>query len=396
MKTLYVHIGTPKTGTTAIQNFCIVNRKILQKNGFCFPALKYRYIGKPGFKNGMFLTSRVYDPQNGRQPEEEKRRFEEGLSRIEALFQKYDNVILSDEGIWYHVRHGRESLWEELKEAGDRAGYTVKVIVYLRRQDHLLVSSYNQKIKRRGFMKTNNTLTWKEYSDKYNKHINPDYYKTLKCAADVLGRENIIARRYDRKHLKGGDSREDFLDVLGLSLTPDYVMDDVINNTRLSLNQCEIKRIINDLPGTTLWEDRYIQEILLQFSNLSENDYPCSVWSKSDAMGFMEKFREDNDKAAEEFIGDGKPLFEDKYPDSELWKKDNPYLIDDVIRYAAMSNLMLTRRIQQLEEAVQDMEQRIQKQQDDISNFNLFRDRVKHPVKTVFDKIKGEKNDPQD
>lgn len=391
MKTLYVHVGTPKTGTTAIQNFCVANRKILEKNGFCFPALKFHYTGKPGFKNGMFLTGRVYDAQDGRQPEEEKRRFEEGLSYIETLFQKWDNIILSDEGIWYEVRRGRKSLWKELKESGDRSGYTVKIIVYLRRQDHLLVSSWNQRIKRRSFMKGNNTLTWKEYSDKYNKHINPDYYKTLKCAADVLGRENIIVRRYDREHLKDGNSQADFLDVLGLSLTPDYAMDDVIKNTRFSLNVCEMKRIINGLPETSLREDRYIQEILLRFSDLSEADYPCSVWSKSDAMDFMEKFREDNDKAAEEFIGDGKPLFEDKYPDSELWKKDNPYLIDDVIRFAAMSNLILTRRIQKLEKTIQDMELRNQKQQSDISDFNLFRDKVKHPVKTVFDKIKGEK-----
>ena len=37
MKTLHVHIGTPKTATTAIQHFCKENAKILAEKGFCYP-----------------------------------------------------------------------------------------------------------------------------------------------------------------------------------------------------------------------------------------------------------------------------------------------------------------------------------------------------------------------
>ena len=33
MKTLYLHIGTPKTGTSALQYFCAGNRKILEEKG---------------------------------------------------------------------------------------------------------------------------------------------------------------------------------------------------------------------------------------------------------------------------------------------------------------------------------------------------------------------------
>ena len=31
MRTLYVHIGTPKTATTSIQMFCVENQKVLNK-----------------------------------------------------------------------------------------------------------------------------------------------------------------------------------------------------------------------------------------------------------------------------------------------------------------------------------------------------------------------------
>ena len=33
MKTLYIHIGCPKTATTSIQYFCNENKEILSKNG---------------------------------------------------------------------------------------------------------------------------------------------------------------------------------------------------------------------------------------------------------------------------------------------------------------------------------------------------------------------------
>ena len=37
MKTLILHIGTPKTGTTSIQNFCGLNRERLDELGIHYP-----------------------------------------------------------------------------------------------------------------------------------------------------------------------------------------------------------------------------------------------------------------------------------------------------------------------------------------------------------------------
>lgn len=37
MKTLYLHIGTPKTGTSAIQIFCKDNQETLKKQGYYYP-----------------------------------------------------------------------------------------------------------------------------------------------------------------------------------------------------------------------------------------------------------------------------------------------------------------------------------------------------------------------
>lgn len=40
MKTLYLHIGTPKTGTTSIQEFMVCSREALQKHGICYPDIQ--------------------------------------------------------------------------------------------------------------------------------------------------------------------------------------------------------------------------------------------------------------------------------------------------------------------------------------------------------------------
>ena len=43
MRTLYVHIGTPKTATTSIQMFCVENQKVLNKQSYSYPLLDFVY-----------------------------------------------------------------------------------------------------------------------------------------------------------------------------------------------------------------------------------------------------------------------------------------------------------------------------------------------------------------
>lgn len=346
MKTLYVHIGTTKTGTTAIQHFCVANRSVLEKKGFCYPEFPYQYIGKSQKRNGVFLTAAA---------EDEKARFAEAMGKIRELFQDYDNIVLSDEGIWFALKKRRKTLWEELKEAGERDGYGVKAIVYLRRQDDFAISCWNQRIKKRVNEQSDITQTWEEFIRNHKKYINLDYCATLEHAAGILGRENIIVRRYDRNYLKDGMVQVDFLDALGLEVTDEYVMDQPILNTRLSLNGCEIKRIINGLGEISLQESRFYEKVLRSIEEESNKEYPSVVWSASDDKAFMEQYDAENQKIVDLFIGDGQPLFQENYRDEEVWHRDNPHMQNDIIRFTVMSNIMLYRRIQELKEQNKEM-----------------------------------------
>ncbi len=199
-KTLYLHIGTPKTGTTSIQHFCYNNREILLEKGFLYPDFPFVYANKGKYRNGLFLEAVFCDKEGVRQREQEEENFIKGLQMLKELFKTHNNIILSDEGIWtacFNRKRGRP-LMRRLKEEAEEAGYNIKIIVYLRRQDDFLLSWYNQIIKHN--ITSKNTLTWEEYFDNYNKYIKLDYFNCLKKLEHIFGKENIIARRFDKNY----------------------------------------------------------------------------------------------------------------------------------------------------------------------------------------------------
>ena len=71
MKTLHVHIGTPKTGTTSIQNFCVDNEKLLEMQGYCYPLFPYSYKSVAKVRNGHFLFGMITDENGTRYKEKE-------------------------------------------------------------------------------------------------------------------------------------------------------------------------------------------------------------------------------------------------------------------------------------------------------------------------------------
>ena len=58
MRTLYVHIGTPKTATTSIQMFCVENQKVLNKQSYSYPLLDFVYPHVAHRRNGHFLVGK--------------------------------------------------------------------------------------------------------------------------------------------------------------------------------------------------------------------------------------------------------------------------------------------------------------------------------------------------
>ena len=129
------------------------------------------------------------------------------------------------------------------------------------------------------------------------------------------------------------------------------------------------------------WKDNmYLRGILSRNSEISEKEYPCRFYSRSEAVEFMKQFEEGNRKLAEEYIGDGRPLFTTNFKDLPKWEPDNPFLKEDTIRVSAMSDLELLHRIQDVDNNKNSMLDRLEllEKRIDTSEQNLKICRIKN------------------
>lgn len=344
-KTLYVHVGTTKTGTTAIQSFCIDNQEVLNKNGYCYPMLPYRYKDVSERRNARFLLEEASNPQEGI--------FREGMDKIHELFRTYSNIIVSDEGIWSATYEQRITMWRALKAEAKKGGFQIKVIVYLRRQDMYLISGWNQMVK--SGIGNGADLPWKDYVNKLDDINKMNYGTHLKKLAAFFGKKNLIVRRFEPKRFAGGTIYADFLQAVGLELTEEFRIEQQERNTRLAGNTHEIQRVLNGMPGMNPSHHSFFRQALLSFADLSGGNYPCEMFSKEEAEAFMERYEEENRLVSEEFF-DGEELFEKGWKDIPKWEKDNPQMQDDMIRFVGACCMQLAEENRNLRSRVELLE----------------------------------------
>ena len=208
MKTLYRHIGCPKTATTSIQYFCNENKEILSKNGVYFPIFEQKYKDVNPYRNGHFLIAHQYDSNGKINTLDEHRIFRFNMDHIIYMFSKYNNILLSDESIWHSAHFFKKDLWEILRKESLKSAFKIKIIVYLRRQDAALNSMWNQKIKKS--KQRFRSMSWEEFINTTPPAIYLDYEEGLNEIASELGSENIIVRRYGKKYFKNGSIYDDF------------------------------------------------------------------------------------------------------------------------------------------------------------------------------------------
>ncbi len=364
MATLYLHIGTPKTGTTAIQNFLPLNKSLLKEQGFCYPDFGYRYYGVNRYRNGHFLVHRRKNCDPGDESKirkAEDNRFFEGLDRIRELSVNFQNIILSDENIWNGYVN-RENFWHMLSDALSEREIDLKVIVYLRRQDLVAESYYSQRVK----VKIKDSF--KDYLESEDiTYFNFDYYAQLKEIAQAIGKENIIVRVYEKQQYegKGNTLISDFMKALGLELDERFVSPDEVVNTSLHGKFLELKRILNEYDcfrTRNNWAVRYLK--IAQEEDENSNGISASkFFTYEQRINFLNKYKEGNKAVAREFLNneDG-ILFRDEIIKNYavVGKYSSEELVLVCGRVLEIQNKEMRNRIENMKKEINDLKRQIE------------------------------------
>lgn len=376
MKTLYLHIGTPKTGTSALQYFCAGNRKILEEKGIYFPDLGFRFpdIGK--HRNAHFLSYKEYinKKEKLRDHEAEKKIREEGIQKLEEAFQTHDTILISDEHIWNEAEMTTEilpALYQHFMEQGVQ----IKIIVYLRRQDQVIQSFWAQKIKE------SSTITFESYmeTEKYRR-FRLDYATRIQEFEDIVGKDHLIVRCYEKQQYQGEQKTimSDFLDILGLELTEEYKNSEKVYNVSLEGIYLEVKRLFNSLPQFKK-QKNYMVDLLKEQQAIDYQNNALErkkmYFTPEAEKEFMQKFEEENLTVAKKYLNreNGKLFFENYLDEIQEGNTGMDYSSKELMQICGN---MLIRLNEKYEEVLQE-------------NKNLKKASNKKQKKTLMERMKG-------
>ncbi|CAB3776438.1 hypothetical protein LMG28688_00232 [Paraburkholderia caffeinitolerans] len=237
MKKIIIHIGSEKCGSTSLQNFFFENELALVQHGFsyfCDPEKSYFYVSRDGHQKGHFPVVASLCAQKPDYLIEDK-----VASYAKVLGDLIADARISDKHIILSAEHfsSRLRALESLEILRDALNdFDVKIVLYVRPQHEMLVSSYNAGVRagRRSSFGFDEGI-------KFDPYFN--YYELVKPWADVFGRERIVIR--DWLQLKYGDVRKDFvLSVLNLESTHGFVFGKN-NNKSLNVPHLEAIRLMN-------------------------------------------------------------------------------------------------------------------------------------------------------
>ncbi len=307
----FIHIGTEKTGTTTIQNFLAKNRQKLLTHGYLYP-------NSPGKTNHFRLAIFASDATKFldihqflkldtiEKVNRFKTNFPDKLNQELALYD-CENVIFSSEHCSSRLIDEQEIV--RLKNLLANFFDDLEVIIYLRRQDKFLASTYSTAI-RSGKTYSFGIPSKAMIETRYN------YYNILNKFAKVFGTNKITVRLFESSQMFNHDLIEDFMNTIGLEADNSYYP--VSNlNTSLDVYSLEYIRLLNKNLKKIIKHnpEKHINKIIKRLENYSDQyqNKESLLLSEQMAREFMSLLEESNQQVAKTYLDqqDGKLFNED-------------------------------------------------------------------------------------
>lgn len=293
---LVLHIGATKTGSTSLQEFLAHNRKALAAHGSLYPEtfsdlrrnrLSLYVMPDDALPNRLWLRSGL----GGTDPEQFRTSMRERLL-AEIAESGCERVVLSDETLF----GGAPATVSEVRRFAEDIAGSVRVVVYLRRQDDHLTSMYQQAVR------AGTVRRLADWSLQPRRRIY-DYHRRLTMWRRRLAPDRIAVRPFESATFHGGSLASDFFEAAGIP-APDEGLEPVaVHNVRLGAEATEFLRLLNlyrhqhpDLDHRDLGNRRFL-------SQLAELPGPTLTLPEADLETFMEQWEDSNRATAREFLG---------------------------------------------------------------------------------------------
>jgi len=300
-KTLYLHIGSPKTGTTAIQGFLQANTDVLGDSG-----VNYVQAGRTNIAHNSMVSA-----------------FKKGKGdKVCAAIA--NEVAASNARV--HVMSS-EMFFRPGTAGALGAGFPddlraiTKVVCYIRRQDKYLEALYKQLVK--------NGRTKPDAMQFHDRRLESlAYSRTLDAYAQVFGARNMIVRPFERRQIATGDVVDDFIQHTGIEIVGDVAQVDPATNKTLS---APVSEMLGMLKQQTDLNTRDLIRVLIR-----QNDAGAvmsdDVYDLPTRRAIFAHHGADNDRVRDTYCRDLDTLFDatdleagdDPYPDSaqqvENWR----------------------------------------------------------------------------
>ncbi|HOV06683.1 MAG TPA: hypothetical protein PLV27_05435 [Anaerolineaceae bacterium] len=328
-KSIYIHIGPHKTGTSTIQYSLSQNRQQLQDRGILYP-ISGTLPGKPTGQHNLAweLTA----------DERFTKRFGTWKNVIREIHNsKAEQIILSSEDFCHCNQEQIEKIRALLEE------YEVKVIVYLRRQDLKLQSQWAVRQVRIEYLDQYDPFpVWLEKNPK--EFIVSDYARLIAPWAEVFGRDGIHARVLEKDQLSG-TLLQDFLSACQIT-NPEQIRESENRNISPGIKKVilfqELKKRFTENSNPA--RIKKVLEIIAEYAEQAGwNQQKWSVIDRDLYDRISQYYEESNRRIAKEFFSREELFFEpydDRYQTHFSIKDFPPGELLDVMVY--VSSQLLT------------------------------------------------------
>jgi len=265
-KTVYLHIGAQKTGTTSIQKSLYENADALAKSGYCVPKglhadLPLSLIGDHYHATGACWPP--FWPAVNATADEVWSAFMDQIKCSDC-----DRAIISAENfcdlIDYIPDGGHDPFGDRIKSY--LSGFDVRVVVYVRPIADHVNSMYKEMVKISSEIRSEENVLCGMHKNKRHAFFPTRY---LDYFSDLFGKDAMVVRRYARPDFPRGDVVCDFLDTVGYPGGDKLASQVLHENMSIPDGYVQLKRLFNTVGIEDVTLNQLMAKYLIRVNSVT-------------------------------------------------------------------------------------------------------------------------------